>query len=146
MKITILSSKELHQTVNYLNKADTLNSAFYFEYGNIHPSKLRDDIISKINSCKFDNIYFHTYHQDVVYKIAKVANGLGIEFAYYRLYEINNEIKTIEYKEDLIETIEEGWDVVWEAFIRLFFIYRLSVRINHSNYSVEVLDVKKTRN
>ena len=49
MKITILSSKELHQAVSYLNGTDTLTSAFYFEYGNIHPSKLRDDIISKIN-------------------------------------------------------------------------------------------------
>ena len=78
MKITILSSKELCQTVTYLNEADTLTSAFYFEYGNIHPSKLRDDIISKINSCKFDNIYFHTYHQNVIHEIAKVSEGLGV--------------------------------------------------------------------
>lgn len=112
MKIIILSSKELYQTVNYLNEADTLNSAFYFEYGNIHPSKLRDDIISKINSCKFDSIYFHTYHQNVIYEIAKVSDGLGIEFVYYRLYEKDDEIKFVRYSKDLIETIEEGWDVV----------------------------------
>lgn len=112
MKITILSSKELHQTVNYLNKADTLNSAFYFEYGNIHPSKLRDDIISKINSCKFDSIYFHTYHQNVIYEIAKVSYGLGIEFVYYRLYEKNDEIRFVEYSNDLLEAIDEGWNVV----------------------------------
>ena len=106
MKIKILSSKELHQTVNYLNKADTINSAFYFEYGNIHPSKLRNDIISKINSCKFENIYFHTYHQNVIYEIAKVSDGLGIEFVYYRLYEKDDEIKFVRYSKDLISTIE----------------------------------------
>lgn len=119
MKITILSSKELHPTVNYLNKADTINSAFYFEYGNIHPSKLRDDIISKINSCKFENLYFHTYHTSVIYEIAKIAEGLGIDFVYYRLYEKDDEIKFVRYSKDLIETIEEGWEVIWEGAIML---------------------------
>ncbi len=112
MKITILSSKELYQTIDYLNGTDTLNSAYYFEYGNIHPSKLRDDIISKINSCKFENIYFHTYHQNVIHEIAKVSEGLGFEFIYYRLYEKDDEIKFVRYSNDLISTIEEGWDVV----------------------------------
>ena len=112
MKITILSSKELYQAINYLNGTDTLSSAYYFEYGNMHPSKLREDIMSKINSCKFETMYFHTYHQDVVYEIAKVANGLGIDFIYYRLYEKDDEIKFVEYSYDLLETIEEGWNVI----------------------------------
>ena len=112
MKITILSSKELHQTVNYLNGTDTLTSAYHFEYGNIHHSKLREDIINKVNSCKFENLYFHTYHTNVIYEIAKVSDGLGIEFVYYRLYEKDNEIKFVRYSKDLISTIEEGWDVV----------------------------------
>lgn len=112
MKITILSSKELHQAISYLNGTDTINSAFYFEYGNIHPSKLRDDIMSKINSCKFENSYFHTYHTNVIYEIAKVAEGLGIEFVYHRLYEKDDEIKFVRYSKDLINTIEEGWYVV----------------------------------
>ena len=112
MKITILSSKELHQAVSYLNKADTINSAFYFEYGNIHPSKLREDIINKVNSCKFENLYFHTYHTNVIYETAKVSEGLGIEFVYYRIYEKNDEIKFVRYSKDLIETIEEGWEVI----------------------------------
>ena len=112
MKITILSSVELRQAINYLNGTDTLNSAYHFEYGNMHPSKLREDIIGKINSCKFYNMYFHTYHQDVVYEIAKVSEGLGIEFVYYRLYEKDDEIKFVEYSDDLFETLEEGWNVV----------------------------------
>lgn len=124
MKITILSSKELHQAISYLNGTDTINSAFYFEYGNIHPSKLRDDIISKINSCKFENLYFHTYHTNVIYEIAKVSDRLGIEFVYYRLYEKYDEIKFVRYSKDLINTIEDGWEVIWEAFVRFFFICR----------------------
>ena len=112
MKIIILSSKELYQTVTYLNEADNLNSAYYFEYGNMHPSKLRDDIMSKINSCKFENIYFHTYHQNVVCEIAKVAEGFGFEFVYYRLYEKDDGIKFVRYSKDLIGVIEDGWDVI----------------------------------
>jgi hypothetical protein len=57
-------------------------------------------------------MYFHTYHQDVVYEIAKVSEGLGIEFVYYRLYEKNDEIRFVEYSDDLLETLEEGWSVV----------------------------------
>lgn len=106
MKVTIISSKNLSDVTTWvLNNVNTLESRVYFEYGNMYINDVREDFKSKLHSTSKD-IVIHTYHQNVISKIAEVCENFGIGYSYYRIYAEG--IGEVRYYNDILGIIKEG--------------------------------------